>query len=376
MFFKKSKVCAAALLAIGSSAAFAQQSLERVEVTGSRILSLNAESAAPIQVLSSADIAASGVANLQELLLKSPVFGTPAISRTNSNFSTSSAGVATVDLRNLGSNRTLVLVNGRRYVSGVPGSSAVDFNTIPADFIERVEIMTGGASSTYGSDAVAGVVNVILKRNFQGMRLDAQVGQSEEGDDQKKKVSATFGMNGADGSSNLMINLSASQQGAVYSRDRDFAAIDQASKGAFVTGEIADIFVIQRPFMSSFAPQGRFFYNDATGARNFTYNAAGAQVPFSTNGPAGDGVGATGYNRSEFRTIAVPTDRLMLASKGEFALNEAHSVFFEANYAATKTKTKLEPYPLDSTDLGGLIPAEFMVDGVKLRNPLVPNTHL
>ncbi|MCX2864056.1 TonB-dependent receptor [Paucibacter sp. PLA-PC-4] len=373
-------IAIAATVALHATPVLAQQGqpgsaqLERVEVTGSRISSLNAESAAPIQVLSAADIASSGAANLQELLLKSPVFGTPAISRNNSNFSTSSAGVATVDLRNLGSNRTLVLVNGRRYVSGVPGSSAVDFNTIPADFIERVEIMTGGASSTYGSDAVAGVVNVILKRNLQGMKFDAQVGQSEEGDDTKKKVSATFGMNGSDGRSNLMFNLSASQQGAVYSRDRSFAAVDQASKGAFVTGEVGDIFVIQRPFFSSFAPQGRFFYNDGTANRNFTYNAAGAEIPFSTNGPAGDGVGATGYNRSAVRTIAVPTDRLMLASKGEFGLNDAHSVYFEANYAATKTKTRLEPYPLDSTDLGGLIPAEFMVNGVKLRNPLVPNT--
>src|SRR5687767_2763421 len=139
---KRTLLSAAAITALGliSSSAFAQakpDQLERVEVTGSRILSLNAESPAPIQVLSSADIAASGVANLQELLLKSPVFGTPAISRTNSNFSTSSAGVSTVDLRNLGANRTLVLVNGRRYVSGVPGDTAVDFNTIPADFIER-----------------------------------------------------------------------------------------------------------------------------------------------------------------------------------------------------------------------------------------------
>ncbi|MGQ3052628.1 MAG: TonB-dependent receptor domain-containing protein [Roseateles sp.] len=382
---KRTLLSLAALAALGAlaSPAFAQtkpDQLERVEVTGSRILSLNAESAAPIQVLSAADIAASGVANLQELLLKSPVFGTPAISRTNSNFSTSSAGVSTVDLRNLGSNRTLVLVNGRRYVSGVPGDSAVDFNTIPADFIERVEVMTGGASSTYGSDAVAGVVNVILKRNFQGLRLDAQMGQSEEGDDKKKKVSITFGMNGAEGQGNLMVNLSASQQGAVYSRDRDFAAVDQASRGAFVTGDVADIFTIQRPFYSSFAPQGRFFYSPGFNAdgtritRNFTFNGSGQEIPFSTNGPAGDGVGATGYNRSAIRTIAIPTDRLMLASKGEFNLNDSNSVFFEANYAATKTKTRLEPFPLDSTDLGGLIPAEFMVNGVKMRNPLVPDT--
>src|SRR5574343_1765123 len=158
--------------------------------------------------------------------------------------------------------------------------------------------------------------------------MDAQVGVSEEGDHKKKKVSVTFGMNGADGQGNLMVNLSASQQGAVFSRNRDFAAVDQASLGAFVTGDVADIFTVQRPFYSSFAPQGRFFYNNGTANRNFTYNAAGQEIPFSTNGPAGDGVGATGYNRSSVRTIAIPTDRLMLASKGEFNLTDAHTVFF------------------------------------------------
>lgn len=129
------------------------EKIERVQVTGSRIRSAEAMSSAPIQVVSGEAIDASGSLNIQDLLLENPAFGSPAISRTNSNFNTASAGVATVDLRNLGSNRTLVLVNGRRYVSGVPGSSAVDLNSIPSQFIERVEIMTGGASSVYGSDA-------------------------------------------------------------------------------------------------------------------------------------------------------------------------------------------------------------------------------
>ncbi|WP_431264316.1 TonB-dependent receptor domain-containing protein [Roseateles chitinivorans] len=382
--FQRRSISLAALACLSVySAAFAQstapaqqQQLERVEVTGSRILSLNAESPAPIQVLTGAEIAASGVANLQDLLLKNPVFGTPGISRTNSNFSTSSAGVATIDLRNLGSNRTLVLVNGRRYVSGVPGDSAVDLNSIPTDFIERVEVMTGGASSTYGSDAVAGVVNIILKRNFQGMILDAQVGESQKGDDTKRKFSATFGMNAPDNRGNLMFNLSGSKQGAVYSRDRDFAAVDQYTTSGF-TGEPADIFVPTRPFYSSFAPQGVFTYRNAGGTNSsFTYDKSGNQIPVSTNGPNGDGVGATGFDRSAYRTIAIPTDRLMLATKGDFNLNESHSVFFEGNYASTKTKTRLEPYPLASTDIidSGFIPAENLVNGVKVRNPLVPDT--
>ena len=149
-----------------------QAPMQRIEVTGSRIRSPNAESPSPLQVLSAADIAASGATNLQQVLLDNPTMGSPAISRTNSAFQTASVGVATVDLRNLGISRTLVLVNGRRFVSGIPGESAVDLNSIPTDFIERVELLTGGASAAYGSDAVAGVVNIITKREFSGLMLE------------------------------------------------------------------------------------------------------------------------------------------------------------------------------------------------------------
>ena len=382
--FKKSKVCSGVLLALGGGLTLAAlpafaQTAERVEITGSRIRSLAAESPSPLQVIGSAEIAASGAVNLQELLLKNPTFGTPSISRTNSNFSTSSAGVSTVDLRNLGTARTLVLVNGRRFVAGVPGDSAVDFNSIPTDFIERVEILTGGASSTYGSDAVAGVVNVILKRNYSGVSLDASVGESGKGDDKKQKFSITFGSNSEGGKGNVMGHVAYSKQGAVFSRDRDISAVDQASVGAFITGDGDEFFDVRRPFYSSFAPQGRFFPALGTGGSR-TFDQQGNLKPFSTNGPAGDGVGADGFNRSQFRTIAIPTERFLFASKGDYALTESHSVWFEGTYAATQTKTQLEPFPLDSAGstgiypaTGGRVPAEFRTaNGTIVANPLVP----
>ena len=127
--------------------------MQKVLITGSRIASPTAESPSPLQLLNATDIAASGATNPQELLQKNPTMSTPTVSRTNSNFLTSSAGVTTVNLRNLGDSRTLVLVNGRRFVSGVPGDTAVDLNTIPTEFIERVELLTGGASATCGPHA-------------------------------------------------------------------------------------------------------------------------------------------------------------------------------------------------------------------------------
>jgi outer membrane receptor protein involved in Fe transport len=350
---------------------------ERVEVTGSRIRSLSADSPSPLQVISSDDIAKSGAVNIQDLLLKNPISASPAISRTNSNFATASAGVATVNLRNLGESRTLVLINGKRTVSGVPGSSAVDLNNIPTEFIERVEILTGGASSLYGSDAVAGVVNIVFKRSFEGVAADLQVGQSEEGDDRKKKFSLTFGTTGNNGKTSLMGHLAVSEQGAVYSRDRSPSAVDQFSlalRSGAGTRRPEDLFTAARPFFSSFAPQGYFFTDSYDGTNAFTYNRAGQVVREDTNGARGE---ATGFNRSEFRTIALPIKRALFAAKAEHEFASSHSVFLDGSYAQSKSSTELEPYPLASDDIlpasGGQVPAGALVGGVLVRNPLVPD---
>jgi len=343
--------------------------VEKIAVTGSRIRSANLNSVSPLQSFDAGDIDASGIANIQELLLDNPTFGTPAISRTNSNFSTASAGVATVDLRNLGTARTLVLVNGRRFVSGQPGEMAVDLNTIPAQFIERVEILTGGASSVYGSDAVAGVVNLILKDDFEGVEFEGQFGQSSEGDDTERQFSLTTGATTDNGKGNLMFHLGYTNQGAVFSRDRERSAVDQFSTFRF-TGDPADAFTPTRPFFSSFPPQGRF----SAGGVTYTFDSNNnLQEGFSTNG---DGtIGPDGFNRSNYRTIAIPTERYLFAAKGSYELSDAHSVFFEGNYAASQTVTELEPFPFSSDDIyaDGTVPLEFDVNGTILTNPYVPD---
>jgi outer membrane receptor protein involved in Fe transport len=346
----------------------AATTMQRVEVTGSRIASPNAESPSPLQVLSAADIAASGATNLQQVLLENPTMGSPTISRTNSAFQTASVGVATVDLRNLGTSRTLVLVNGRRFVSGIPGESAVDLNSIPTDFIERVELLTGGASAAYGSDAVAGVVNIITKRNFNGLMLDAQGGQSSRHDDLKRKFSATFGTSNDDGF--LMGHLGFSRQGQVWSRDREASAVDQYSKMVLQTGDPADAFVAVKPYYSSYAPQGRFYHD--TGS--YTYDAQGKEIPWSTNGGAG-GAGATGYNRSYYRSIAVPVDRYLFATNGELKINEKTRAFMEGTYASSHVSSTIEPFALAAENIfptTGQVPAESRVGNTIVRNPLVP----
>jgi iron complex outermembrane receptor protein len=295
--FKRTRICTGLALAFGSglfvgvAPALAQDATQRVEVTGSRIISPNAEAPSPLQIITAEDIKATGATNVQQLLLKNPTMGgAPTFSRTNSNFDTLNSGVAVVDLRNLGEERTLVLVNGKRFVAGVPGTSAVDLNSIPTDFIERIEILSGGASSMYGSDAVAGVVNIILKRDFQGFALDARVGRSSEGDNKENKFSLTWGANAEGGKGNVMVFFGATKQGAVYSRDRDGLGVDNISDAA-LTGLASDQFKYTTPFYSSFAPKGRFFINPGNSTASRTVEADGSIKPWSTNGPAGDGVG-------------------------------------------------------------------------------------
>ena len=156
---------------------------ETIVVTGSRIASPNITSLAPVQVVGEAGHRQVGRRQRPgSPARESGVRHARSSARPTRRSSTSGAGAATIDLRDLGSNRTLVLINNRRVVGGFGGSPIVDLNIIPTQFIERVDILTGGASSLYGSDAVAGVVNFIYKRNFEGLLLEGQYGITEHGD--------------------------------------------------------------------------------------------------------------------------------------------------------------------------------------------------
>ena len=367
-----------------------------IVVTGSRIASPTLSSASPLQIVDAQDLDDSGVVNVQEVLQENPTFGAPVLSRGNSAFLTSGTGVATVNLRNLGSARTLVLVNGRRFVAGTPGTSFVDLNSIPTQFIERIDILTGGASSIYGSDAVAGVVNIIYKDDFEGLEASGQIGVSEHGDDVRKQANLLMGANFADGRGNVTAYLGYSDEGYVFSRNRDRTAVDQISC-IFTTGDFPeDTLEACRPFFSSFAPQGSFNVRparDLNGDGDFTdagetsltltYDpVTGALVTPSTNGSATRN--PTGFNRSAFRTIAVPVERYLMALRGNYEVSEDINAFFEGTFAQTKSAREIEPFALDTAGVGGVFQplGRFniernvtLADGsvVTVRNPLVPD---
>ncbi len=365
-----------------------------VIVTGSRIASPNIVSVAPIQSTTVEQINDAGVTNIQELLLENPAFGAPTFARTNTAFLTSGTGIASIDLRNLGTNRTLVLVNGRRVVSGIPGSATVDLNVIPQQFIERVDTLTGGSSSLYGSDAVAGVVNFIYKTNFQGLEANAQYGITERGDDARYQANITAGGNFADDRGNMMVHFGYSNERGVLSRQRSNTRVDDLDTFWGVTGDPADYGVVSEPRLSGFAPQGSF----NAGGYNFTYSPTGQLQPcFTTNGAAcnslatdpngnvirpsiGTGVGPNGFNRQAFRTIAVPVERYLFASRGHYDITDGIRFFAEGTYNRTSSSREIEPFALASNGVGGIfpntggaVPLETLVNGALVRNPFVPD---
>ncbi len=174
----------AMFVANAALAAEPTEALEEVIVTGSRIRQQNLETSSPVTVVNAETFKLVGTARVEDLLNKLPqVFAGQA-----STLSNGADGTATVDLRGLGSQRTLVLINGRRMMPGEPsngGSLAADINAIPASLIKRVEVLTGGASATYGADAVAGVVNFIMDNDFTGLKLDAQYSFYQHNNDNK-----------------------------------------------------------------------------------------------------------------------------------------------------------------------------------------------
>lgn len=198
---------------------------QEILVTGSRIQRRDFQSESPIVTLTTAALENTGAVSLDQSLNQLPQFSGGANQITSAGETqvtpTSSPGIATVNLRGLGPNRTLVLLNGRR-TQPANASLVVDINTIPAAALDGVEIITGGAAATYGADAVAGVVNFKLKQNFQGVELDGQFGRSFRGDAEQYKVSALLGGNFDDGRGNAMIALSYQNREEVYLRDRPF----------------------------------------------------------------------------------------------------------------------------------------------------------
>ena len=221
-----------AAASVTSIQAFAEEGVEEVEriaVTGSRINRTDIESASPVTVISSDFITKSGFTSVQEILSMQPAAAGMSLGSTSNN---GSGGSATVNLRGMGVQRTLVLLNGRRMVaSGTGADSSVDLNTIPVSMIQTIEILKDGASAVYGSDAIAGVVNIITKKDFQGTEITADGSITDKGDGESGGFSILHGSEVAGG--NLVVGAQYSNRGEIIQSDRDFVP---AGESSFVPG--------------------------------------------------------------------------------------------------------------------------------------------
>ncbi|WP_374658983.1 TonB-dependent receptor domain-containing protein [Inhella sp.] len=363
--FKPSPVHRAALAALGLSTALSAQAqtasekterLDTVVVTGSRIVRPNLTSSTPVLSISSEALAATGLENFSDLAAQlpqfAPSFGT---SRTQSTFSgVAASGLAGANLRNLGPNRSLVLINGRRVPGGTSTSMVVDFNSFPTSNVERIETITGGASAIYGADAVAGVINIITKKRVEGIELGLSYGVTAEGDNKNPAASLLIGGKfGSSGRGSLTMEFV--KDGQVSCKDREICADDFAwlSPASPVYGPAA---------RSGVGANGRFIIgnNSYTRRGNSFVDANGQLIPFS--------IPVDGYNRNEKRDLAIPTQRMLVAAEAEQQLGKGVTAYAEFNYARTSTDSVFEGHPFQSNanPFGG------QQTTIPINNPFIP----
>jgi iron complex outermembrane receptor protein len=237
--FQRKRINAAVLLALGSAlsgAAFAQETLERVQVTGSSIKRLvDTDAILPISVISAAELRASGVNSAEGALTR--IAASQSMQGSSQSIGSGTGGAAYANMRGLGANKTLVLLNGRRVAAFAFDSSAVDLNSIPFAAVERVEVLRDGASAIYGTDAIGGVINFITKKDYKG--FDATVNYSQPQEDGGKKqglaVSGGFGSLEKDGF-NIWASLDVQKNDLISSQQREFGKTGVLpDKGVFLT---------------------------------------------------------------------------------------------------------------------------------------------
>lgn len=221
--FKKTKVCTSVLVALSGLAAlpaFAQNQLERVEITGSIIKRVSAEGALPVTTLTKEDIARTGATSAQDLVALLPSsFGGSVVA----NNVGATGGASTANLRALGAKYTLVLLNGRRVANFAFGNSPVDLNSIPLSAIERVEVLRDGASAVYGADAVAGVINFILRKDFQGLEINAGEYKSDKVGGNSSNIGLLAGFGDLEKDRfNIMLSASKEEVTPLKAKDRTF----------------------------------------------------------------------------------------------------------------------------------------------------------
>lgn len=347
LLFKASVAPLVLALASVSAPAFAQDAApqasdeadanDEILVTGSRIQRRDLDTASPIAVVNAEEFTLSGSVNVESVINTLPQI----VPGTTSFSNNPGGGVATLNLRGLGSQRNLVLVNGRRYIFFDAGQ-VVDLNTIPQFLIESVDIVTGGASAVYGSDAIAGVINFRLRSDLNGIVAGGQYNITEEGDGRRYNAYTAIGSEFADGRGNVAIYAEYQNRGSIGQGDRAFSRF-ALSDGA--TGLV--------PGGSAGVPQGRIVAVGGAGAPAATIGAGtnylGGGAFFATPGtsrPFAGSASPDGFNYAPANFLMVPQERWTLGGYGEYEVSEGINVYAEVNYINNRVENELAATPL------------------------------
>lgn len=373
------------------------KTLDRVEVTGSRIKRADVETSQPIFTMDKEAIQAQGLTSIGDVIQNLTANG----SALNTTFNNGGNGETRVSLRNLGSGRTLVLVNGRRWVGGTGLGGAVDLNTIPTAAVERIDVLKDGASTLYGSDAIAGVINVVLKKDYEGAEANVYFGQFGEGDGMKQAFDATIGAVGADGRFTAMMGASYVKEEPVMAGAREISAVPVYGTGVL--------------FGSSTSPNGRFGFgsdrcqrqdnsgnvlwiNPDTGALTTTdlgddnkaWVAAGNQRPNSIagslcqpgtvtrDGSAGGNTtaafrlrtGADAYNFAPDNYLVTPQERISTFARGRLQITDNVAADIQLTYNNRKSEQLLAAMPVTLGYLvGGGLTSDLFISQYNQYNP-------
>ncbi|WP_221032241.1 TonB-dependent receptor plug domain-containing protein [Actomonas aquatica] len=334
-------------LALGATGVLAQSTdesssedevvLEKFEVTGSRLSAATVEGALPTVSFDAVEIAASGATNLQEYMRELPYSGGGGT--IGSNYTNGGNGTTQIALRGIGGENTLVLVNGRRMTPSGTGS-AVDLNAIPFAMVERIEILKSGGSVVYGTDAVAGVINVILKEDARGGSASVYYGNTTDTDVAKKTASFSVGGSGED--FRFFIGGSWDEQAGLYAPDREYAM-----GGGH----------------STYGNPGRFFFwaddmlainaaNGTTGVLDWTLKpgvtVASSLTDFQPWDNRAPEDGGSRFPFEDFTTMVNPNKRYNVYAKAFYDITDSIELSVEANYANTHSEFQLAPSPYSS----------------------------
>lgn len=361
----------------GAAATEEAASVEEIVVTGSRIRRSSLDSPAPIAVVGAEAIRATGQTEIADVVNELPGL---AITQTDQTSNLAgNAGVNALDLRGLGTERTLVLVDSRRRVPAIPGTSAVDISTIPSSLVERVEIVTGGASALYGADAVAGVANFILKKDFEGIDASAQYGASTRGDMDEYNFDILAGRNFADGRGNVTVyGFYQTSPSTVSGEDRPWTA---GGYPIYSRSSTSEPYTIQDGVRNV---NNSRFAHVILGGELFTFTDEGKlRAPqlgpggfvnrgtINLNDPTSIGTlltdGGEYGGRYDAYYLAVPSDRLSTRAAVNYEFHEALKLSVSGEYSHNKSEAAYAPL----TAFGGdTIPVDspFITDEMRLAN--------